>query len=77
VVSGNDVVWNLPDLAFLDSAQFTVYVQVPSGAAYGTRYPVRLTLTSAGPEANPGDNTASAEVMAVQQVMFPSILKDY
>lgn len=76
-VSGNDVVWSLPDMGFLGSQDFTLYVQVPSGAAYGTRYPVRLTLTSDGPEANAGDNTASAEIMAARQVFLPLVLKGY
>jgi hypothetical protein len=76
-VSGNDVVWNLPDLGFLESGDFTLYVQVPSGADYGTRYPITLTLTSAGSEANPSDNTASAQVMAARQVFLPLVLRNY
>ena len=76
-VSGNDVVWGLPDLRFLDSQDFTLYIQVPSGAAYGTRYPVTLTLTSAGPEVNASDNIASAEVVAVQQVFLPLIFNNW
>lgn len=76
-VSGNDVVWSLPDLDLLDSHNFTLYVQVPSGAAYGTRYPVTLTLTSDGPEANAGDNAASAEIMAARQMFWPLVLKDH
>ncbi|MEM4217159.1 MAG: hypothetical protein QXZ09_03985 [Candidatus Methanomethylicaceae archaeon] len=50
---------------------------MPSGVAYGTRYQVTLRLTSDGPEANPGDNIASAEVMAARQVFLPLILKGY
>jgi len=76
-VSGNDVVWNLPDLGFLDSHDFTVYVRVPSEAAYGTRYPVTLALTSVGPEANAGDNTDGAEVMAARQVFLPLVFRGY
>jgi len=76
-VSGNDVIWNLPDLSFLDNQDFTLYAQVPSGATYGDRYPVTLALTSDGPEANAGDNTASAEVVAARQVFVPLIVKDY
>jgi len=76
-MSGNDVVWNLPDLGFLESGDFTLYVQVPSGADYGTRYPITLTLTSAGSEANPSDNTASAQVMAARQVFLPLVLRNY
>lgn len=76
-VNGNDVVWGLPDLDFLDSHDFTLYVQVPSGAAYGTRYPVTLTLTSVGPEANANDNIANAQVMAARQVFLPLICRGY
>jgi hypothetical protein len=76
-VSGNKVVWNLPDLGFLESRGFTLYVRVPSGAGYGTRYPITLTLTSAGSEANPSDNTASAQVMAARQVFLPLVLRNY
>jgi len=76
-VSGNDVVWSLPDLGLWDSQDFTVFVQVPSGAAYGTRYPLTLTLTSDGPEANPADNIDSAEVMAARQVFLPVVLRGY
>jgi hypothetical protein len=76
-MSGNNVVWNLPDLGFLESGDFTLYVQVPSGADYGTRYPITLTLTSAGSEANPSDNTASAQVMAARQVFLPLVLRNY
>jgi len=72
-VSGNDVVWNLPGLDFLEGRNFTLYVQVPSGADYGTRYPITLTLTSAGLEANPSDNVANAEVMVARQVFLPTV----
>ncbi len=75
-VSGNDVVWSLPDLGFLDSRDFALYVQVPSAAAYGARYPITLTLTSVGPEANTADNTARAEVMAARQVFLPLVFRD-
>ena len=76
-VSGNDVAWSLPDLGFLDSQNFTLYVQVPSGAAYGVRYPVTLTLTSNGSEVNAGDNTATAEVMVAHQIFLPLVFKNH
>jgi len=75
-MSGNNVVWNLPDLGFLESRDFTLYVRVPSGADYGTRYPITLTLTLAGSEANPSDNTSSAQVMAARQVFLPLVLRN-
>jgi hypothetical protein len=76
-VSGNDVIWSLPDLDLLDREDFTLYVEVPSGAAYGTRYPVTLTLASDGPEANDTDNTDSAEVMVTRQVFLPLVSRGY
>ncbi|MBI2939849.1 MAG: hypothetical protein HYY04_05365 [Chloroflexi bacterium] len=71
-ISGNAVAWNLPDLAFLADRKFTLSVRLPASATYGTRYPVSLTLTSAGPEANPGDNTATAEVAAAPATPTPT-----
>jgi hypothetical protein len=76
-VSGNGVVWNLPDLGLMEGGDFTLYVRVPSGADYGTRYPITLTLTSAGSEANPFDNTASAQVIAAWRVFLPLVLRNY
>jgi hypothetical protein len=76
-LSGNDVVWSLPDLDLLDNQTFSLYVQVPFGATYGARYPVTLALASDGPEANAGDNTDSAEVMAARQVFLPLISRGY
>lgn len=76
-ISGDDVVWNLPDLGFLDNFDFTLYVRLPSEMAYGTRYPITLTLASAGLEANSSDNTASAQVMMARQVFLPLVFRDY
>lgn len=76
-VSDSNVVWNLPDLGFLENHDFSLYVQVPSGADYGTRYPITLTLTSAGFDTNSGNNTASAQVMAARQVFLPLVFRNY
>jgi hypothetical protein len=73
--SGNDVIWSLPDLAFLDEDGFTVYIALPDGDPPGTAYPVVMNVASDGPEWNSADNTAYAEVMAVAQVFLPLILK--
>jgi hypothetical protein len=50
-------------------------VRLPASAPIGASYPVALTLTSAGPEVNSGDNTASAEVIAARQFFLPLTLK--
>jgi hypothetical protein len=70
-VSGNTVVWNLPDMGLFDSHNFVLYVQTPAGTNYGARYPVTLTLASNGPEVNPSNNTATTEVMVARQVFLP------
>jgi len=75
-VSTHTVVWNLPDMDFLGEGSVLLRVAVPS-ATIGTRYPVSWTLTSAGPEAKPSDNTATTEVMVARQVFLPLVLRDY
>jgi uncharacterized repeat protein (TIGR01451 family) len=75
-VSGNLVVWNLPDLGLLADGSFMLYVGVPTGATPGTRYPITLLLTSAGPEINPGNNTATAQVMAARQIYLPLVMRN-
>jgi hypothetical protein len=73
VVAGNTVVWSLPDLAFLAAHEFGLRLSLPLDAALGTRFPVTLTLASAGPEAEPADNTAASEVMAALQLFMPVV----
>jgi hypothetical protein len=74
-VSGQNVTWHLPDLGLLESRTFWLMVRLPASAPIGASYPVALTLTSAGPEVNSGDNTASAEVIAARQFFLPLTLK--
>ena len=58
-----------------EEGQFALRVNLPT-AAIGTRYPITLTLASAGSETNPADNTASAEVMVARQVFLPIVLRN-
>lgn len=75
-VSTPTVVWNLPDLGFLGGGQVVLWATVPS-TTIGTRYPVTWTLTSAGTEATPDDNTAVTQVMIARQVFLPLVLRNY
>jgi hypothetical protein len=68
------VVWDLPDVAYLGGGQVVVRTDVPS-ATVGTRYPVTWTISSAGPEAAPADNTAIGHVMVARQVFLPLVLR--
>jgi hypothetical protein len=72
-ISGSDVLWSLPDLAFKDAGNFVVYVAVPE-ADMGTRFPVTLTLGAAEPDANPLDNTDTADVMVARSLYLPVIV---
>ena len=74
-IIGNTVTWDLPDLEYGDRDQFTVYVTVPAAAPIGTLYSLDLMLTSDGPESDPGNNTASAQVMSSLQVFLPALMK--
>jgi len=71
LIVGDEVTWDLPDQGFLEEGSFLLYVGLPSGAGYGTLYTVGLEYWSAGPEANPGDNTDSAQVMVARQIFLP------
>jgi hypothetical protein len=73
-VNGDTVVWDLPDVAYLGGGQVVVRTDVPS-ATVGTRYPVTWTISSAGPEAAPADNTAIGHVMVARQVFLPLVLR--
>ncbi|MFW6136004.1 MAG: hypothetical protein ACOC7N_04200 [Chloroflexota bacterium] len=53
-----------------------VQTDVPS-ATVGSRYPVTWTLWSAGPEVDPSDNRAVAEVMVARQVLLPLVLRGH
>ncbi len=72
-VNGNDVVWKLPGVGFLENKSFTLYVSTPSNAAYGTRYPITMTLSLTDTDVNPVNNIATAEVMIARQVFLPLV----
>jgi uncharacterized repeat protein (TIGR01451 family) len=74
-LSSNTATWNLADLAFWDSSQFDLQVSLSGTALVSTRYPVTLTIRSAGTEDNVDDNTVSLEVLAVHRIYLPLILR--
>lgn len=73
-LNSNTVTWNLADLAFRDNGQFVLQVRLSGTALSGARYPVTLTLGSAGIEDGASDNTARLEVLAVRPIYLPLIL---
>jgi hypothetical protein len=74
-IVGDDVGWSLPEMSFLDSLDFTLYVRIPFGATAGDVYPLSFTLVSDGPEANPADNTDAVEIRVLSLVHLPLVLK--
>jgi hypothetical protein len=71
-MSGSAVAWRLPDIGFLGSKQFWLWVRAPSGA-YGDHYPITLTLTATTRDAVPSNNTANIVVMIAHQVYLPAV----
>ena len=67
-MNGDIVVWNLPDLAYLDGGQFILQTSLPITASIGTIYPITLTIWSAGVEDEPTDNTANLEIQVISPV---------
>lgn len=74
-IIGNIITWDLPDLAFGDRDYFNVNVTIPAAAPIGTLYSLDLLFTSDGPESDPTNNTASAQVMSAEQVFLPALMK--
>lgn len=68
--SGGVYTWNVPNLAYLSQGKIVINTGVPS-ATIGTRYPVTITVSSSGSDANPANNTFVAEVMVAEQVFLP------
>ena len=73
VAVGNTITWALPNLAFTEGDTFQVYLTIESGTAIGTMYPISLEISSAGVDANPADNSDSAQVFAGLPCYLPLI----
>jgi trimeric autotransporter adhesin len=69
-VSGQTLTWHIADASVVSGRSFTLSVGTPN-AAYGSTYPVALTLAVAGQESYPADNTATIQVMIARQVYLP------
>jgi hypothetical protein len=59
---------------FYEWGQVWLYTAVPTGTL-GTRYPITPTLSSAGPEAIPENNTHTGEIMLAELLFLPVINK--
>lgn len=72
---GNTVVWQLPELEFGSSGEFTVYLAVDDAIPIPSFLDLSLTLNSEGTDANPSDNADTARVMVGLQVFLPLLLR--
>ncbi len=70
----NTWTWTIPgELAFLGYGQFDLLVSLPD-AAYGTRFPVTVTVSIAGVDGIPANNTVRVDVMAAHLLRLPVVL---
>lgn len=74
-INDHELVWNLGNLGYLDSNQVLLLVK-PTFAESGSRYPITWTLTSAEPDAAPGDSTAVTYVTIPWRVFMPLVLRN-
>lgn len=73
VVSGQALVWSLPDLPFSSSGSFYLRLRLPAPALPGAHYPVQLQIASTGVEDNPADNALILDVVAVMKIFLPLV----
>ena len=74
IVGGTTVTWNLMDMAYRDRAQFSLRLSVAGNAHIGARFPLTLTIGSAGTEDDTSDNSAMLAVSVVRHIYLPLLL---
>lgn len=74
-IVGNTVTWDLPDIPFGEGDGFQVWVYIDGSAAAGTLYPISLAISSGSPDANPADNSDSAQVLAGLMHFLPNLFR--
>ena len=70
-IAGDHLVWQMPDLSFLEKRQFMLQVGLPASATLGDRFPVQVQASCAGADATPADNSDSLQIMVSRQVYLP------
>jgi ELWxxDGT repeat protein len=69
-INGNRIEWDLPELGFLEERWLGLQIRVPD-VEPGASFPLTLTLSATGEEANPPALTARVDVMVALQTYFP------
>ncbi len=75
VIVGNTVTWYLPDIPFGEGDGFQVWVNIDGNAVVGTLFPISLAISSGSTDANPADNTDSAQVLAGLMHYLPILFR--
>jgi hypothetical protein len=73
-VVGDTITWSLPDLGYLESHDFDLYVNTAVGPAESS-YPVSLAISSNGADTSPTDNVYDLVVMIAHQTSLPIIVR--
>lgn len=71
-VSGNQIVWDLGDLALTGGSDFELQVAIPDDPL-GTTYTSQFAITSDGPEADPEDDAITFEILLAEEFYLPII----
>ena len=71
-VSGNQIVWDLGDLALTGGSDFELQVSIPDDPL-GTTYTSQFAITSDGPEADPEDDAITFEILPAEEFYLPII----
>jgi hypothetical protein len=74
-IVGNTVTWDLPDIPLGEGDGFQVWVYIDGSAVAGTLYPISLAISSGSADANPADNTDSAQVLAGLMHFLPTLFR--
>lgn len=76
VINGNVLTWSIPgELRYLGYGVFNLVVTV-ADAAIGTRFPVEMVISSAGPDDVAANNTTQVEVMVAHQMALPVVVAE-
>ncbi|NOK63451.1 MAG: hypothetical protein GFH25_541276n10 [Chloroflexi bacterium AL-N10] len=71
-IDGERMVWDLPDIGYLDGAAWNLRVRVPE-APYGTRYRVTVEIMSAEENHHAVPNLVEMELMVARQTALPIV----
>ncbi|MGD9092613.1 MAG: choice-of-anchor L domain-containing protein, partial [Anaerolineales bacterium] len=73
-LNGNQIVWNFGSMPLSGGGSFDLQVSVPNDPL-GTTYTSHLEINSAGPEADPGDDSTTFDIMLMELLHLPAVLR--